>query len=158
MSASLLKNINKRVRLWNEVEPFYSDNGYDSGKAAESRGTEAVLNALILARYDAQNGHLEDSTRSAFNNMWALQQAGGSGQGAWSWLQFGMEPWEAKDSQYYGAALAAIAVGTAPEYHRLTPEIQRAEAVVVSLAERLELALARSYAAASRLDTSERAK
>src|SRR3984957_3168940 len=140
----LLENINKRVRLWNEVEPFYSDKGYDSGKTAESRGTEAVLNALILARYDAENGHLEDSTRTAFNNMWALQQAGGRGQGAWSWLQFGMEPWEAKDSQYYGAALAAIAVGTAPEYHRLTPEIQRAEAVVVSLAERLELALARS--------------
>jgi squalene-hopene/tetraprenyl-beta-curcumene cyclase len=35
-----------------------------------------------------------------------------------------MEPWEAKDSQYYGAALAAIAVGTAPEDYRLTPEIQ----------------------------------
>jgi squalene-hopene/tetraprenyl-beta-curcumene cyclase len=120
----LIENINKRVRLWSEVEPFYSDKGYDSGKTAESRGTEAVLNALILARYDAQNGHLEDSTRSAFNNMWALQQAGGSGQGAWSWLQFGMEPWEAKDSQYYGAALAAIAVGTAPEDYRLTPEIQ----------------------------------
>jgi squalene-hopene/tetraprenyl-beta-curcumene cyclase len=120
----LIENINKRVRLWNEVEPFYSDKGYDSGKTAESRGTEAVLNALILARYDAQNGHLEDSTRSAFNNMWALQQVGGRGQGAWSWLQFGLEPWEAKDSQYYGAALAAIAVGTAPEDYRLTPEIQ----------------------------------
>lgn len=120
----LLENVNKRVRLWNEVEPFYSDKGYDRGKTAESRGTEAVLNALILARYDAQNGHLEDSTRAAFNNMWALQQAEGSSLGAWSWLQFGMEPWEAKDSQYYGAALAAIAVGTAPEDYRLTPEIQ----------------------------------
>jgi squalene-hopene/tetraprenyl-beta-curcumene cyclase len=35
-----------------------------------------------------------------------------------------MEPWEAKDSQYYGAALAAIAVGTAPENYNSTPEIQ----------------------------------
>ena len=120
----LIENINKRVRLWNKVEPFYSDEGYDSGKSGESRGTEAVLNALILARYDAQNGHLEDSTRAAFNNMWALQQVEGGGPGAWSWLQFNMEPWEAKDSQYYGAALAAIAVGTAPDDYRLTPEIQ----------------------------------
>jgi squalene-hopene/tetraprenyl-beta-curcumene cyclase len=35
-----------------------------------------------------------------------------------------LEPWEANDSQYYGAALAAVAVGTAPENYRLTPEIQ----------------------------------
>ena len=35
-----------------------------------------------------------------------------------------MEPWEASDSKYYGAALAAIAVGTAPENYRSRPEIQ----------------------------------
>jgi squalene-hopene/tetraprenyl-beta-curcumene cyclase len=35
-----------------------------------------------------------------------------------------MEPFEANDSQYYGAALAAIAAGSAPENYRSTPEIQ----------------------------------
>jgi len=120
----LLDNVTKRVQLWDEVAPFYSGEGYNSPKAAESRGTEAVLSALILASYDARNGHLSDATRAAFRNMWALQQTGGDGNGAWSWLQFGMEPFEAKDSKYYGAALAAIAVGTAPDNYRSTPEIQ----------------------------------
>jgi squalene-hopene/tetraprenyl-beta-curcumene cyclase len=120
----LLDNVRKRVRLWNEVGPFYGDQGYDGDKTAESRGTEAVLNALILATYDAQAGHLSDTTRAAFTNMWALQQTKGDKKGAWFWLEFGMEPWEAKDSQYYGAALAAIAVGTAPENYRSSPDIQ----------------------------------
>ncbi len=35
-----------------------------------------------------------------------------------------MEPWEASDSQYYGAALAAVAAGMAPENYRSTPGIQ----------------------------------
>ena len=121
---SLLDNVRKRVRLWNEVEPFYSGKEYDAGKAAESRGTEAVLNALILANYDAENGSLTDTTRKAFNNMWELQTTEGDEKGAWSWLQFNMEPWEAKDSQYYGAALAALAVGTAPGNYLSTPEVQ----------------------------------
>jgi squalene-hopene/tetraprenyl-beta-curcumene cyclase len=117
----LLENVTKRVRLWKDVEPFYTDHGY---KADESRGTEAVLNALILAAHDSQNGRLSADTRTAFDNMWALQQMDGDKKGAWSWLRFDLEPWEANDSQYYGAALAAVAVGTAPENYRSTPEIQ----------------------------------
>jgi squalene-hopene/tetraprenyl-beta-curcumene cyclase len=57
--------------------------------------------------------------------MWAAQQTAGDGKGAWAWLQFGLKPWEAADSQYYGASLAALAVGTAPELYRSAPEIQR---------------------------------
>jgi len=120
----LLENVTKRVRLWRDVGPFYDDQEYDSHKVDESRGTEAVLNALILASYNAQNGQLSKDTRSAFDRMWALQQTTGDKKGAWSWLQFDLEPWEAYDSQFYGATLAAIAVGTAPENYRLTPEIQ----------------------------------
>jgi squalene-hopene/tetraprenyl-beta-curcumene cyclase len=117
----LLENVTKRVRLWKDVAPFYTDHGY---KAAESRGTEAVLNALILASYDSQSGRLTADTRAAFENMWALQQTIGDKKGAWSWLRFDLEPWEANDSQYYGAALAAVAVGAAPENYRSTPGIQ----------------------------------
>lgn len=121
----LLDNVTKRVRLWNEVNPFYSDQEYKNGnKTAESRGTESVLNALILANYDAANGHLSDTARLAFDNMWALQETEGEENGSWAWLQFGMEPWEAGDSQYYGAALAAIAVGIAPENYRSNPDLE----------------------------------
>jgi squalene-hopene/tetraprenyl-beta-curcumene cyclase len=119
----LIDNVSKRVRLWNEVGPYYSDQGYDP-KSAESRGTEAVLNALILASHDAAKGQLGDDTRAAFSNMWALQQAAGEKRGSWPWLQFDQEPWEANDSGYYGATLAAIAVGTAPGNYADAPEIQ----------------------------------
>ena len=124
VERKLVDNVTKRVQLWNVTDPYYSDKEYQGGKAGESRGTEAVLNALILANYDAQSGRLTDVTRTAFSNMWATQKMAGSGKGAWSWLQFGMEPWEANDSQYYGAAMAALAVGSAPENYRSTPEIQ----------------------------------
>ena len=121
----LVQNVAKRVRLWKQVEPFYCDKEYGTGKTAESRGTESVLNALILANYDAESGHLSPDTRAAFENMWALQETTGTKKrGAWSWLQFGLAPWEANDSQYYGATLAAVAVGLAPENYRDTPEIQ----------------------------------
>jgi len=119
----LVENVTKRVRLWKEVGPYYGDQGYDH-KTAESRGTESVLNALILAGHDAQNGQLSDDTRAAFDNMWALQQTSGENKGSWPWLQFDQEPWEANDSAYYGAALAAMAVGTAPGNYASAPEIQ----------------------------------
>jgi squalene-hopene/tetraprenyl-beta-curcumene cyclase len=120
----LLENVTRRVRLWKEVQPYYSDQENGVHKTAESRGTEAVLNALILASRDAQQGELGDDTRAAFDHMWALQQTTGDGRGAWSWLQFGLKPWEAADSPYYGAALAAVAAGMAPENYRATPAIQ----------------------------------
>ena len=120
----LLDNISKRVRIWNEVGPFYTDHDDGRYKATQSRGTESVLNALILATYDAQNGELSDDTKAAFRNMWTLQEIQGSGKGAWSWLQFGLEPWESRDSQYYGATLAAIAIGSAPGKYGSSPEIQ----------------------------------
>jgi squalene-hopene/tetraprenyl-beta-curcumene cyclase len=120
----LLENVRKRVRLWNDVGPFYADKDDGIHKTVESRGTEAVLNALILASDDARNGRLSDETRAAFDNMWAIEQTAGDKKGAWWWLRFGMEPWEANDSEYYGAALAAVAVGMAPENYRSTPKIQ----------------------------------
>lgn len=120
----LLDNVRKRVRLWKEVSPYYGDQDYGPNKAAESRGTEAVLNALILAVNDARSGQLSNDTRAAFDNMWALQQTAGEKKGAWWWLDFELRPWEAQDSQYFGAALAALAVGVAPQNYRSTPNIQ----------------------------------
>lgn len=120
----LLDNVKRRVRLWREIAPFYSDAERGAYKTAESRGTESVLNALILASNEAQNWELSNEAREALDNMWAEQQIKGSKKGAWLWLRFGNEPWEADDSDYYGATLAAIATGTAPGSCRTRPEIQ----------------------------------
>jgi squalene-hopene/tetraprenyl-beta-curcumene cyclase len=120
----LTENVRKRVQLWQEVEPFYSDADRGAYKTVESRGTESVLNALLLASYDARNGQLSDDSRTAFESMWAEQQTTGNKKGAWLWLRFANEPWEADDSDYFGAALAAIAVGSAPGKYVSTPAIQ----------------------------------
>lgn len=130
--SKILENVRKRVRQWKEVAPFYTDADRGAYKSVESRGTESVLNALILASNDAggaagegaPTAHLSDDTRAAFANMWAEQQTAGERKGAWLWLRFKNEPWEADDSDYYGAALAAIAVGTAPGDYKSRPEIQ----------------------------------
>jgi squalene-hopene/tetraprenyl-beta-curcumene cyclase len=119
----LIEDVTKRVRLWKDVGPYYSDQGYDH-KTAESRGTESVLNALILASHDAPSGQLTDDTRAAFDHMWAMQLTTGENAGSWPWLQFDQEPWEANDSGYYGAALAAMALGMAPGNYASSPEIQ----------------------------------
>ena len=109
----ILESVRKRVRLWNEFKPFYSSS--DGVKNRQSRGTESILNALILASVDARSGRLTDDTRIAFRNMWALQEISGIERGAWPWLNFGNEPFEATDSRFYGACLAAVAIGTAPQ-------------------------------------------
>jgi squalene-hopene/tetraprenyl-beta-curcumene cyclase len=123
LERKLLDNVLKRVRLWNEVEPFYPDATRGVPKTAESRGTESILNALILARYDSVTGALSADTRLALDNMWAQQLQSGETKGAWMWLQFHNQPWEG-DSQYWGNTLAALAVGMAPQNYRGAPEIQ----------------------------------
>jgi squalene-hopene/tetraprenyl-beta-curcumene cyclase len=123
----LLDNVTKRVRLWSQVAPFYSDADRGAYKTVESRGTESVLNALVLATNDAQGGKLSElsnDTRTALHNMWAEQQTTGDNAGAWSWLRFRNEPWEADDSDFYGATLAAVAAGTAPQRYIANPEIE----------------------------------
>lgn len=119
----VLDNVTKRVRLWNEVEPNYPDEKRGPGKTAESRGTESILNATVLVNYDVPAGKLSPDTRLALENMWSEQLKTGDARGAWAWLQFHNSPWEG-DSQYYGAALAAITVGNAPGNYRSTPAIQ----------------------------------
>jgi squalene-hopene/tetraprenyl-beta-curcumene cyclase len=121
----LLDNVKRRVRLWKEAAPYYGGGYNGADKATESRGTEAVLNALILACHDARSGRLDADTRAALDNMWAVQETTGDRAGAWPWLQFDLRPWEGRDSPYYGAALAALAVGTAPESYRSSAAIQK---------------------------------
>ena len=118
----LLDNVTRRVRMWKEVEPFYPDAKRGIPKTAESRGTESILNAVILVGYDVPAGKLSPDARLALGNMWGEQVKTGDARGAWSWLQFHNSPWEG-DSQYYGAALAAIAVGSAPGNYQSAPEI-----------------------------------
>jgi squalene-hopene/tetraprenyl-beta-curcumene cyclase len=120
----LLDNVTKRVLAWNDMQPFYSDEKVGPDKTPQSRGTEGILNALILASFEAQNPRPSATLTKAFNNMWAQQQKTGEKKGSWFWLNFHTQPWEAPDSQYYGATLAAVAVGIAPNDYRSSAAIQ----------------------------------
>jgi squalene-hopene/tetraprenyl-beta-curcumene cyclase len=114
------------------VEPFYNDAKSGAPKSAESRATEAVLNALVLARYQVP------AAQEALRNMWALQLKSGEKRGSWTWLNFHNEPWEADDSAFWGAALAALAAGLAPEEYRASSAIQENLALLAGYLQREE--------------------
>jgi squalene-hopene/tetraprenyl-beta-curcumene cyclase len=113
----LLDSVTKRVRLWKDVQPFLSG-------PTESRGTESVMNALILVTYDAPTGVLSDDAQQALDTMWERQLKTGEKAGAWPWFSLGNEPCEAQDSEYWGATLAAAAIGSATREYQTAPEIQ----------------------------------
>jgi hypothetical protein len=114
-ARKLFDNVATRVRWWNEVAPFYPDQRAGLPKTSESRGTEAVLNALVLVTRDAHTRTLSAETKQAFDHMWALQMRTGPLDGAWAWLNFHLEPWESDGGAFFGAAMAALAVSRAPD-------------------------------------------
>jgi squalene-hopene/tetraprenyl-beta-curcumene cyclase len=123
IEEKLLANVTKRVRMWQEAKPFYPTETVGADKTPQSRGTESILDALVLTNYDVASVKLSPDARLALNNMWAEQLKTGDDKGAWAWLQFHNAPFEG-DSQYYGSAMAAVAVGLAPGNYRSEPEIQ----------------------------------
>lgn len=122
--TKIFENLLTRARHWRDVEPFYPDQTRGIPKTSESRAIEAVMNAVVLSRRDARAGRLSDDTRTALGVMWALQMKTGPNNGAWTWLNFNYEPWESPNSPYFGASLAALAVGSAPENYAASPDIQ----------------------------------
>ncbi len=121
---AVIDGVVKRVRLWQEVEAFYPDQTRGLPKTSESRGTEAVLNALILAARDRRVAALSPDAKLALDHLWPLQFRAGDLNGAWAWLNFHYEPWESENAPIFGAALAARAVGIAPGGYAASPEIQ----------------------------------
>ncbi len=117
----LLAQTRMRVENWKELDSGAFGLFYDSNvrKKKESWGTEAVLNTVILAFDDRIQGRRSpsDGTKQAFSNLWQTQVQTGDNQGTWDWLDFNMGPWEWKEARYFGASLAAIAIGTAPGYY-----------------------------------------
>jgi len=124
--ARLLKDTARRVQSSETHELLYDDS---AAKQAESRGTEAILSALILSSNDDSRGLRKPSaaTLQALEHLWKLQRHNGDRPGGWDWLRFGLEPWESADAEYYGAVLAAYAIGSAPGYYgsdaRLEPGV-----------------------------------
>jgi hypothetical protein len=96
-------------------------------------GSPAVLAALVLAIDDARDGaSLSHTAEQAFDRMWSGQHRTGPNQGAWPWTEADLDPWETTDSLYYGAALAALATGTAPGDYQSRPGIRENVALLIA--------------------------
>lgn len=120
---TILANIGKRVQLWSEVKPFYPDGG-GLPRSTQSRVTESILNALVLSTYRGPAGELSEPAKAALDAMWTFQIASGDQSGAFPWLNFHNEPWEADDSPYLGATFAALAVVAAPASYQAAPDVR----------------------------------
>ena len=110
--ARLIDETTRRVETYSTHQVLYD---FNERRQIESRGTEAVLNAVILTSADAGRNLREPSAaaKKALARLWETQRA----DGRWDWLEFGLEPWETTEAVYHGATFAAFAVGTAPEQH-----------------------------------------
>lgn len=107
--ARILDSVRRRVEYAESEQPYYD---HTEDKKIESRGVEAVLNAFVLTGRDLETGSPEPSapTVAAISRLWDVQR----GDGAWDWLDFGLEPYETPDAVFQGATMAALAVGSEP--------------------------------------------
>ena len=106
--ARLIGDTTRRVETYSTHQVLYD---FNERRQIESRGTEAVLNAVILTSADAAKNLREPSApaKKALARMWETQRP----DGRWDWLEFGLEPWETTEAAYHGATFAAFAAGTA---------------------------------------------
>ena len=75
---------------------------------------ETIFTALFLAERDRASGTAGAETHKAFDGLWLLQSKDAPTAGAWRWYAADLDPWEHKGSSLYGAGLAALALGSAP--------------------------------------------
>jgi squalene-hopene/tetraprenyl-beta-curcumene cyclase len=131
--AKLIDDTTRRVETYSTHQVLYD---FNERRQIESRGTEAVLNAVILTSADGAKHVRESSaiTKKALARLWETQRA----DGRWDWLEFGLEPWETTEAAYHGATFAAFAAGTAPGPH---------DAVATAGIERLRSYLSTNYQA-----------
>src|SRR5262249_20434870 len=93
----LIDQTKLRVILWNNLsdKSIALMDSSSAEKRKQSIGTEAVLNAVILAADDRYAGRStpSDATIHAFENLWKEQLLDGEDKGAWAWFDFKLEPW-----------------------------------------------------------------
>jgi squalene-hopene/tetraprenyl-beta-curcumene cyclase len=98
--------------------------------AGALQGTDAIFAAMFVTDADAQ--------RRAFEQLWALQKHDGALNGGWQWFAADLDPWETPPQVPYGAALGALAIGSAPAPVRDAPDAQaRIRALVAYLNQEL---------------------
>ena len=90
--TKILEQTKSRVANWDQLDEaefqlFYD---FDEAKKKQSRGTEAILNALLLSLDDRFQGRQQpsDDTKKALAILWATQITDGPAQGLVGMAQF----------------------------------------------------------------------
>jgi len=94
-----------------------------SHAGAEPAGALQATNAIFAAMFVTDAA----KQRAAFDQLWALQKrddADSALKGGWQWFAADLDPWETPLQIRYGAALGALAIGSAPASFREAPEVQ----------------------------------
>ena len=103
----VLEQVSRRIGYRGDDQPY---DDHTEAKKVESRGVEAVVNAVVLTGLDgdAITSDRQPFVSAAMGRLWNVQRP----DGAWDWLDFGLEPYEAPDAVFQGAAMAALAAGS----------------------------------------------
>lgn len=108
--TGLRDSLNARVGKTTASDLFPKNK--DPENAAQASGVEAIFAAAFLG------------TEPALDRMWSMQARSGAAAGGWPWFSLDLDPWEMPESSFYGAALAAYAVGSAPAAYRDRPDVR----------------------------------
>ena len=105
--TAIVETVRTRMAHTDNQQPFYD---HTEDKKVESRGVEAVMNAFLLTSRDLDTGATAPDalTQQAIARLWTVQRE----DGAWDWLNFGLEPYETSDALFHGATVAALAAGS----------------------------------------------
>lgn len=126
MARPALLNKNTPAPVHDEIRKFFEDRVANWDKSKPRFDAEVVATAAYLAMNDSQTtGKLHPLTRQALERMWTVQLE----NGRWDWFykgwgrhegHFGGGPYgwpPMLQGHYYGAALAAIGVASAPDHY-----------------------------------------
>ena len=85
--------------------------------ASQSVGVEAIFAAVFLPQE-------KPAAQQAWERLWSMQIHEGAAKGSWPWFDFNTDPYETADSAFFGASLAAMAIGATPSEYQVRPEIK----------------------------------
>jgi squalene-hopene/tetraprenyl-beta-curcumene cyclase len=111
-------------RLLKESQPTMYETGLldrlRSNAGAKPAGVlqsvETIFAAMLLPQGDV-------AQQATFDQLWALQKKDGDLRGGWQWYSANLEPWETPPQFQFGASLAAVAIGSAPENLRKVEQV-----------------------------------
>jgi squalene-hopene/tetraprenyl-beta-curcumene cyclase len=93
--------------------------------ASQAVGVEAIFAALLVSPE-------KRAAKQAWDRMWSMQLQEGAAKGSWPWFDFNIDPYETSDSAFFGASLAAMAIGAAPPEYQAKPEIKEHVAELIA--------------------------